>query len=247
MLPVVVVYTGIVTIVVALIALIRPIRSLRLAPRKRGGALLVAGAALVAAGMALPSAEVRVAAPASRLDEYMPAYQFNEVHTIRVNASPARVYRAIKEVTAGDISFFRALTAIRRFGRPAPESILNAPERLPILDVATRTTFVTLADDAEREIVVGTVVMAPPNTLTGQPRTPEAYRAVTGPGFALAAMNFLIVPNDSLSTIVSTETRVYATDGASQRRFARYWRVIYPGSALIRRSWLRAIRRRASA
>jgi len=247
MLPVLVVYTGIVTILVGLVALIRPIRWLRLAPRKRGVALVIAGAALVAVGMALPSAQVRVAAPASRLDEYMPAYQFSEVHRIRVNASPARVYRAIKEVTADDIRFFRVLTAIRRFGRRGPESILNAPERLPILDVATRTTFVTLADDPAREIVVGTVVMAPPNTLAGPPRTPEAYRAVTGPGFALATMNFLIVPNDSESTILSTETRVHATDGAAQRRFARYWRLIYPGSALIRRSWLRAIRRRASA
>jgi hypothetical protein len=38
---------------------------------------------------------------------------------------------------------------------------------------------------------------------------------------------------------------VFATDPASCRRFAVYWRVIYPGSALIRRMWLRAIRLRA--
>jgi len=31
-----------------------------------------------------------------------------------------------------------------------------------------------------------------------------------------------------------------------RRRFAAYWRLIYPGSALIRRSWLRAIRQRAT-
>jgi hypothetical protein len=46
---------------------------------------------------------------------------------------------------------------------------------------------------------------------------------------------------------VSTETRVFATSPAARRRFAAYWRVIYPGSAIIRRSWLRAIRHRALA
>ncbi len=35
------------------------------------------------------------------------------------------------------------------------------------------------------------------------------------------------------------------TAGLAAPRFAIYWRVIYPGSALIRRMWLDAIRRRA--
>ncbi|MBV8202739.1 MAG: hypothetical protein JOZ15_19150, partial [Acidobacteria bacterium] len=47
--------------------------------------------------------------------------------------------------------------------------------------------------------------------------------------------------------VVTTETRVNATDAATRRRFAAYWRVIYPGSSLIRSMWLRAIRRRAEA
>jgi hypothetical protein len=46
---------------------------------------------------------------------------------------------------------------------------------------------------------------------------------------------------------LTTETRVYATDASTRRRFALYWRVIYPGSALIRRMWLRAIAHRAQA
>jgi hypothetical protein len=45
-------------------------------------------------------------------------------------------------------------------------------------------------------------------------------------------------------TELRTETRVLATDAASRRRFGRYWRVIRPGSALIRRTWLGAAKRR---
>ena len=40
---------------------------------------------------------------------------------------------------------------------------------------------------------------------------------------------------------ISTETRVLGTDKDSQTIFARYWRVIYPGSAIIRRLWINAV------
>ena len=60
-------------------------------------------------------------------------------------------------------------------------------------------------------------------------------------------MNFLVTPDGPASSIVSTETRVFANSPEARRRFAAYWRAIYPGSALIRRMWLRAIDRRATS
>jgi hypothetical protein len=38
---------------------------------------------------------------------------------------------------------------------------------------------------------------------------------------------------------------VFANSSGARRRFAVYWRLIYPGSAIIRRMWLGAIERRA--
>ena len=60
-----------------------------------------------------------------------------------------------------------------------------------------------------------------------------------------AVINFLVEPDGDGSADVSTETRVHAPDAAAARLFAAYWRVIYPGSALIRRMWLAAVKRRA--
>ena len=164
-----------------------------------------------------------------------------------MSAAPAQVFRAIREVTASEILFFRTLTWLRRFGRPGPEGILNAPERLPLLDVATHTSFLRLADEADREIVVGTLVLAPSGFRPKARPTPADFQQLFAPGFAKAAMNFQVEPDGSGGSQLSTDTRVYATDAASSRRFACYWRVIYPGSALIRRMWLRAIRLRAEA
>ena len=185
-------------------------------------------------------------ASASELDRIAPTYQFHEVHRTTVRATPDRAYRAIKEVTASEILFFRELTWLRRLGRSGPESILSAPQRQPLLEVATRTSFITLAD-SPREIVVGTVVIAPPGARARSVNADEFAALAARPGHALATMNFVVTPRADGSSEVSTETRVYATDEPSRRRFAAYWRFINLGSAFIRVMWLRAIKRRAEA
>ena len=137
-------------------------------------AIAVIGSAvvLILAGMFTPAPLHTVAAAESDLDRAMPSWQFDEHHAIRINASPERVYRAVKDTTAGEILFFGALVWIRRLGRSGPESILNAPAHRPLLDVATRTTFATLTD-TQHEIVIGTVVVAPPGVRRARQPTPE--------------------------------------------------------------------------
>jgi hypothetical protein len=246
-LPIFLVYAGIAGAMVGLLSILKPLSFLRIRSRRIGALVAGLGLLVTAAGMFLPASEVRIEAPRTRLDEFAPVYQFHEFHSIRVNVPRERAYRAIQEVTADEIQFFRTLTWIRRLGRAGPESILQAPEQMPILEVATRTTFLRLEEEPGREIVLGTAVAAPRGFRPKTNPTPEDFKAVRQPGFALASMNFLLQDDGPSACIVTTETRVYATDPTTKRRFAGYWRVIYPGSALIRREWLRAIKRRAEA
>ena len=238
-----IVYSGFVITAAGLILFAKPVERLHVTSRSQALAIAGIGVLLVGIGLTLPTRESRVARVATRLDEFMPVWQFNERHTIRIDAPPARVYEAIRNVRAGEISLFNALTWIRRGGRPLPESILNAGDTAALLDVATRSGFVYLADDAPREVVIGTVVMHPPGARA--PLTPETFKTSLPPGYAIAAMNFAVAPDGPKASLVSTETRVFANSSVGRRRFARYWRVIYPGSALIRLMWLRAVKRRA--
>lgn len=209
--------------------------------------MIAAGLAVSAIALLLPADEIRIESASTRLDEVSPLFEFSESHTVLVEAPKVLVWDAVKSVTADEISFFRELTWVRRLGRAGPESILNAPGRLPILEVATRTSFLLLAEEPGREIVVGTVVLAPKGVgFEGKP-TPERFRALESPGYAKATMSFLVEDRGGDACLLTTETRVHATDPAARRRFAAYWRVIYPGSALLRRMWLRAIRLRAEA
>jgi len=239
-----IVYSGLIIAAAGVVLVAKPMRRLGITTRWRGLAVAGAGVLLAGVGLVLPASESRVTRVETRLDEFAPAWQFREFHTIRVAAPPARVYEAIKRVRADEIRLFRTLTWIRRGGQPLPPGILNAGARESLIDVATQSGFVRLADDPPRELVIGTVVMAPPGTRGTL--TPQVFQKDLAPGFALATMNFVVAADGPGRSFVSTETRVFANSPSARRRFAAYWRVIYPGSAIIRRMWLRAIERRAT-
>jgi hypothetical protein len=179
------------------------------------------------------------------IDEFAPRFHFQEHHTEIVAAPPDRVYDAIKSVSADQIALFNFLTAIRRLGRPGPESILNAPNQKPILDVAVQTGFLLLSEHPPREIVLGTVVVAPPGTARPSSFTGDDFKALTQPGYAKATMNFVVTDLGSGSSRVDTETRVFATDDVALGRFTTYWRIIFPGSSILRTTWLSAVKDRA--
>jgi hypothetical protein len=241
----IVVYVGLLALLVGGLSILRPLTFLGLWSRGQGVMLLVGGVAVFLIGAHLPASEKRAETQATRLDELVPAFEFQESHSILIQAPQERVAEAIHEVTPREIALFRALTWIRRGGRSGKESILNPPPDEPVLSVALRTNFLKLAEDGDREIVLGTLVAAPREWRPQEEATPETFKELTAPGFALAAINFRTEDLGNGTTLLTTETRVHATDADSRRRFAAYWRVIYPGSALLRVTWLRAIRARA--
>ena len=247
MLDSVLLYLGFAIVFAGVLSILWPLRFLRIRTRWRGGIVAIIGLLVVVVVCALPSRTKRVSTPATKLDEWMPKWQFDERHEIHINAPPEKVFEAIHSVRADEIFLFRTLVAIRRCCRPGPESIMNAPENKPLLDVATQTTFIYLADDAPREIAVGTVISAPNDIPKPAKLTPEIFRKTLPPGVVLATMNYLVKPDSNGGSTVSTETRIYGNNADSVQRFAVYWRVIHPGSEIIRRTWLRAIKRRAEA
>ena len=239
------VYLGLTLFCAGLVSLIRPLRFVYI--RTRGLALMVAGFGLLLSlgTLLLPYGNQEAASRVSKLDEWMPRWQVGERHVLKIAASPAKVFAAIHEVRADEILLFRTLTAIRRCGGTGPESILNAPEQKPLLDVATQTTFILLDDMAPRELVMGTVIAAPRAVRESGRLEPDLFRRTLPPGVVLATMNFLVTPSEDGGSMVATETRVCANNPAAVRRFGIYWRLIHPGSDLIRRMWLRAIALRA--
>jgi hypothetical protein len=229
-------------IVTGLVSVVRPLRFLRIRSRRAALLVTIGGSGLLLLGLLLPVSRARLDGPRMALDDVLPDYQFGETHEIRIHAAPERVLAAVKAVTAHEIRFFRLLTWLRapHFGE-APQSILNPAAERPILEVALQSGFVLLHEEAGREIVVGAVVCC---GMRGPVRDASEFRTLQG-SLARAAMNFHVTDEGGGVSRLVTQTRVAASDAPAERRFAAYWRVIYPGSAFIRRMWLRAIKARA--
>ena len=175
------------------------------------------------------------------LDEFLPRYDFNEVHSTAVGASPAAVMDAIRSLTAADVPVLVVLMAIRSL--PVLLSRRRPPVRGPLLDGFVRSGFVTLREAPDELVLGGVGRFWEPSG--GLRRVDAAeFEDFAEPGYAKAAFEFRL-ERDAGSTRVTTETRIAATDERARRSFARYWRVVHPGSALIRIAWLRAIRKRA--
>jgi hypothetical protein len=184
----------------------------------------------------------------SLLDGVFPGYDVNEVHDRLVRAPPAAAYAAVRAVSPQDVRLLLPLMAIRGLpGLLLRRGLAGVDPRAPVIDAFLRNGFLLLGERPGEEIVVGAVGRF--WQLGGAQGvrpigSPAEFQAFDEPGWAKAVTNFLVRPEAGGSR-VTTETRIAGTDAEATRMFRRYWRVIAPGSAAIRHSWLAAIKRRA--
>ncbi len=240
-------WTGIALAVLSLVAVLRPPRWL--GPRCRPRALVVFALAIaVAVGAVLwPAAVTRSEGPPQRLDKFLPECQFREYHETTVQAPVDRVVEAARQVSFADMPAAVWLMRVRDLaGGRAPDEH-RSPR--PILEMMAQpgTGFLPLDVSDPREIVYGMVGKPWTNEPPPPVRTAEQFLSFAEPGQIRVAFNIRIVEEAPRRVRLSTETRTLGNDAQARRLFSRYWRIIYPGSAIIRRVWLDAIAARARA
>ena len=182
------------------------------------------------------------------LDAFLPSYDFEEAHEIEGRASPEDAYRAVRAVTPAEVLLLRTLFRLRSAPARQPTGSripFGSPE--PLIGQALRGGFVLLAEDPGREIALG-VIGQFWRIGSGIPlhlADAGAFVAFDRPNFAKAVLGFSVARIPGGGALVCTRTRVRVPDRGARGRFALYWLVIHPASAMIRRNWLRAIKRRA--
>ncbi len=166
------------------------------------------------------------------IDQYLPNWDVHELHEIKILIPPVQAYRAVKDLDLGRSLLIRILFTIR--GLPHRNAVT--------LETLKQVGFVVLEEDPPTEIVLGLIGRF--WKMRGGLRAFEAIEFVSfaDPGFVKAAWNFHVAPTVG-GSMVTTETRIIATDAPSRRAFRRYWFFIGPFSGLIRREALRLIKR----
>ncbi len=238
-------YAGIMLVLAGLLCMVKPIRLL--AVRTRRTATLVAGCGIlvILAALSWPAPIMRSAGRADHLDDYLPEYSFVERHEVLVHATPERTAAALREVTFDDIRVYDTLMRIRAL---AGGHLRTAPSmgKVRILKAISSpgSGFLPLYED-EREIVMGMAGQPWSSARRPKIRTAADYQAFQDAESVKVAFNLKIEDQGGGFTRVTTETRIGATDDAGRRIMARYWRLVYPGSGMIRRMWMNAVRTRA--
>lgn len=176
------------------------------------------------------------------IDEYLPRYDVNEYHELRIAAPPPRTYAAIWEADLARSRIVKALFGLRSIPSwlSDPAAARRFSTRVTLRD-ALRQGFCLLDEKPGCEVVIG---------VTGSFWRPTGNIALTDPtrfrdpvpaGMARAAWNFVVAEQTDGNSLLTTETRVLCADAAALRSFRRYWLVVGPFSALIRRHMLGSI------
>ncbi|HEX6451576.1 MAG TPA: hypothetical protein VF060_19190 [Trebonia sp.] len=179
------------------------------------------------------------------LDEVIPHPQYRMIQCHTVSAPPAAVWDELCRVTMSALPLGRALAGARLL----PARLVGRRHR----PLAGRTFFDVTPIPvlfSERPQVVISAGLSQAWRLLGGLTPPSldaaALRAWSDPGWIKIAMEFRLEPTPA-GTLLSTETRILATDPRSQRSFAVYWFLIRASSAAIRHEVLRIVARRAES
>jgi hypothetical protein len=162
------------------------------------------------------------------IDRFLPTFDVSEVHGVDLQVRPDRAVEAALAAPAVPDAIVRLLFRVR--GLSAVGSIEEA---------FTRMGFEVL-ERSPAEVVVGS------SGTPWRPRGGTRSFSDAAPGTVRIAASFSAEPS-AAGCRLTTETRVAAADESARRAFRRYWRVVGPFSALIRRRWLAAVSRSVAA
>ncbi|HYH01104.1 MAG TPA: hypothetical protein VD837_18405 [Terriglobales bacterium] len=230
-------YSGIVLLILGTACTVVPFRVLEIGRRRTGAVIGVTGLALAVGALLWPASLKTTSQYHSRFDARMPQYHFSERHTIKVHAAPPEVLAALQQTTLADLAAMEVLTRIRSAALGG-DLDLGASQK-PLVDAG----FLRLDQD-DREVVLA-MAGRPWANAVPKLHDPAEFESFNESGSVKIALNFRVEYLGNGWSSVITETRVLGIGTAGRRRMSPYWRLIVPGSGLIRRQWLSAIRERA--
>lgn len=176
------------------------------------------------------------------IDRFMPSYDVVERHERVVNASPERVYRALREVDLSRSVLVAGLFAVRWL--PHVLTGKARPVRSLTLEDFLRGGFVVLGEEPGVQIVLGVVAKFWQLDSGIRALNAEEFVGFCAPGFAKATWSCRVESGRGRHEGCERD-RVACPSAAARRTFRWYWRLVGPYSALIRRLMLTLVQREA--
>jgi hypothetical protein len=165
------------------------------------------------------------------IDKYLSAYDFNEFHSIKVNASATGIY---DKMLSCDVSPSFLISFLFR--------LRGMPKHLYTINHLTKLGFVKLDEQPGKEIVYGIITSSPTFNCCQSDITPASFIQNTDASVIKAAINFQLQEESNSQHIISTETRVWCGSKTMRSKFRLYWFFVKPFSQLIRSAMLKKMK-----
>ena len=168
-----------------------------------------------------------------QINEWMPEYQFSASYSIRIEASPEKIFAAVAQANFTDLPMVRRLMRVRgyRVGRrsfPASAKAAQATDQTAMIPRRESSVseqacgfgpFIELAVVPAQEVVQGIAGQFwRPSGGIVRNLTAQDFRDFRRDGCARAVWNFYIAPENGRS-LLSTETRVQTFGRAATLKF----------------------------
>jgi hypothetical protein len=158
-------------------------------------------------------------------------------------AALARGNLAIRGLFATRAAAERMIGALTE--RPAPPPASDEPIRLR--DLPEHGEWVNLGAEPPQEICFGVIGRFWAGETVWETIDAADFVAFDRPGFAKLACSVTLRPYGSARTLVTYEARTLGLDDESSAKFVRYWRLVWPGVAIVMRAFLRAVAEEAAS
>jgi uncharacterized protein YndB with AHSA1/START domain len=183
--------------------------------------------------------------PNELLDRFLPNPEVDEYHQLEVRAPAAITLAAAKELDLQASPIVKCIFWLRAI----PTLLRGEPFRPQgsrgLVAETLAQGWGVLAEEPDREIVVGAYTQPWHEQVRFHPLPPEEFAGFNQPGYVKIVWTLQAETLGPDASLLVTRTRAVATDPQSCKRFRRYWAPMSAGIILIRFAGLPLMRKEA--
>jgi len=201
-------WIGAIITLTGIVSLIRPLEYLFIADRTVALYVLAGGMLTAIAALLYPVRLMHSPTRDQKIDALLPDYSFNELHTVRIKASPEKIKDTLRVTGVKDIAAAHILMKIRGIADDNVDMSDTASKSEPDTNTFSTPDFNFLVVDPTEFITVMIIKAAMVTNRSHKPAPPdiaslEQFIAFDNPGYVKVAMNFRFIDNGSEETILN--------------------------------------------
>lgn len=245
-------WIGTIISIIGSVSLFQPLSFLFILNRDIALVVLIVGVLICLASLLYPVKLTLSKTDNQKIDGLIPAFAFNEYHEVKISAPVEKVKEVMQITGVKDIPIAHFLMKIRGIADENVDMSDRAASNSSNSETISTPDFNFYNVSPDEWIAV---MILKSSFISNDKQTPappeisslEQFCSFNNPHYVKVAINFRFISLTNNETLLSTETRVNGITPKDSRIFGRYWRIIYPGSAIIRRVWLNTIKKRSES